>query len=184
MTKRAGEIEEKFPDIERIYEEIREKYQYQEKKYSIIIPKRIEDIILEGKILGHCLHGSDRYFERIHIRESYIVFLRFTEEPGKPYYTLEIEPDGTARQKRTVGDNQNADFEEAKNFIRRWQQEVQKRLTKEDKELAGISRSLRIEEFKELREEKKKVWHGKLAGKLLADVLEADLMEVEAAAAG
>ncbi len=184
VTKRAGEIEEKFPDIERIYEEIREKYQYQEKKYSIIIPKRIEDIILEGKILGHCLHGSDRYFERIHIRESYIVFLRFTEEPGKPYYTLEIEPDGTARQKRTVGDNQNADFEEAKNFIRRWQQEVQKRLTKEDKELAGISRSLRIEEFKELREEKKKVWHGKLAGKLLADVLEADLMEVEVAAAG
>ena len=184
MAKRAGEIEEKFPDIENIYEEIREKYQYKEKKYSIVIPERIEDIIREGEVLGHCLHSSDRYFERIHIRESYIVFLRFTREPEKPYYTLEIEPDGTARQKRTTGDNQNADFEEAKNFIRRWQQEVQKRLTKEDEELAGISRRLRIEEFKELREEKKKVWHGKLAGKLLVDVLEADLMEVEAAAAG
>lgn len=184
VAKRAGEIEEKFPDIEKIYEEIREKYQYEEKKYSIIVPEKIEDIILEGKILGHCLHSSDRYFERTHIRESYIVFLRFTEEPERPYYTLEIEPDGTARQKRTTGDNQNADFEEAKNFIRRWQQEIQKRLTKEDEELAGISRRLRVEEFKELREEKKKVWHGKLAGKLLVDVLEADLMEVEAAAAG
>lgn len=41
-----------------------------------------------------------------------------------------------------------------------------------------------MEEFRELREEKKKVWHGKLAGKLLADVLEADLMEVGQAASG
>lgn len=184
VARRAGEIAEKFPDIEKIYEEIREKYQYREKKYSIIVPERIEDIIREGKILGHCLHSSDRYFDRIQTRESYIVFLRYTEEPDRPYYTLEIEPGGTARQKRTVGDNQNADLEEAKDFIRRWQKEVKKRLTKEDEELAGISRRLRIEEFKELREEKKKVWHGKLAGKLLADVLEADLMEVEAAAAG
>lgn len=182
IAKRAGEIAGKFPDIDGIYAKIREKYQYEGKKYSIIVPERIEDIIREGQILGHCLHSSDRYFERIHIRESYIVFLRHTAEPDKPYYTLEIEPDGTARQKRTVGDNLNADFDEAKNFIRRWQQEVQKRLTEEDKKLAGISRRLRTEEFKELREEKKKVWHGKLAGELLVDVLEADLMEVEAAA--
>lgn len=184
VARRAGEIVEKFPDIEKIYKEIREKYEYREKKYSIIVPGRIEDIIREGKILGHCLHSSDRYFERIQTRESYIVFLRHTEEPDKPYYTLEIEPSGTTRQKRTVGDNQNADFEEAKDFIRRWQKEVKKRLTKEDEELADISRRLRNEEFKELRKEQKKVWHGKLAGKLLADVLEADLMEVEAAAAG
>lgn len=184
IAKRAGEIAGKFPDIDGICGEIREKYGYEEKKYSIVVPEKIEDIIREGQVLGHCLHSSDRYFERIHIRESYIVFLRRTEEPDKPYYTLEIEPDGTARQKRTAGDNLNADFDEAKNFIRRWQQEVQKCLTEEDEKLAGISRRLRAEEFEELREEKKKVWHGKLAGKLLADVLEADLMEVERAAAG
>lgn len=184
IAKRAGEIAGKFPDIDKICGEIKEKYGYRERKYSIVVPERIEDIIREGQILGHCLHSSDRYFERIHIRESYIVFLRRTEEPDKPYYTLEIEPDGTARQKRTAGDNLNADFDEAKSFIKRWQQEVQKRLTAEDEILAGISRRLRAEEFNELREEKKKVWHGKLAGKLLADVLEEDLMEVERAAAG
>lgn len=183
-AKRAGEIAGKFPDVDEICAGIREKYEYREEKYSIIVPERIEDIIREGKILGHCLHGSDRYFERIHDRESYIVFLRLTEEPDKPYYTLEIEPDGSARQKRTAGDNQNADFEEAKGFIRRWQQEIQKRLTEEDAELVAVSRRLRAEEFQELREEQKKVWHWKLAGRLLADVLEADLMEVERAAAG
>lgn len=182
MARRAGEIADKFPDIDEICEEIRKKYAYSEKKYLIVVPERIEDIIREGEILGHCLHSSDRYFERIQTRESYIVFLRKTEEPDKPYYTLEIEPDGTARQKRTAGDKQNADLEEAKSFIRRWQQEVQKRLTEEDRKLAEKSSLLRIEEFQELRKEKKKVWRGALAGKLLVDVLEADLMEAREAA--
>lgn len=184
IARRAGEIAEKFPGIDEIHAEIKAKYEYAEKKYSIVVPERIEDIILEGKILGHCLHSSDRYFDRIQRRESYIVFLRKTEEPDKPYYTLEIEPDGTARQKRTVGDSQNADFEEAKNFILRWQQAVQKRMSEEDARLAEISGKLRIEEFKELRKEKKKVWHGKLAGRLLADVLEEDLMEAQKMALG
>mgnify|MGYP000078684989 FL=1 len=35
-----------------------------------------------------------------------------------------------------------------------------------------------VEEFKELRKKNAKVWHGHLAGMPLADVLEADLMEV------
>lgn len=63
-----------------------------------------------------------------------------------------------------------------------WQQAIQKRLTEEDFKLTQISRKLRVEEFDELRKGKNKVWHGKLAGKLLVDVLEADLMEVEKAA--
>lgn len=184
IAKRAGEIAEKFPGIDEIHAEIKEKYEYTEKKYSIVVPERIEDIILEGKILGHCLHSSDRYFDRIQRRESYIVFLRKTKELDKPYYTLEIEPDGTARQKRTVGDSQNADFEEAKKFILRWQQAVQERMTEEDLRLAELSGKLRVEEFEELRKEKKKVWRGKLAGKLLADVLEEDLMEARKMAAG
>ncbi len=184
IAKRAGKIAEAFPDIERIYEEIREKYEYEGGKYCIVVPERIEDIIHEGRVLGHCLDRSDIYFERIQKRESYIVFLRKVEEPDKPYYTLEIEPGGAARQKRTYGDNQNKDFEEAKTFIRNWQQEVQKRLTKDDERMAEISRKLRVEEFRELRAEKKKIWHGKLAGRLLADVLEEDLMEVERIAAG
>lgn len=181
IARRAGEIAEKFPGIDEIHAEIKEKYAYTEKTYSIVVPERIEDIIIEGKTLGHCLHSSDRYFDRIQRRETYIVFLRKTEELDKPYYTLEIEPDGTARQKRTVGDNQNKDFEEAKAFIRRWQQKVQGRLSEEDRELAEISGKLREEEFEELRREKKTVWHGKLAGKLLVDVLEADLMEAQEA---
>ena len=94
----------------------------------------------------------------------------------KPFYTLEIEPNGTARQKRTVGDKQDDSFKEAVAFIRKWQREVKKRLNKQDRELAKTAEKRRNEEFKELREKQTKVWHGALAGKLLADVLEADLM--------
>ena len=89
----------------------------------------------------------------------------------------EVEPDGTIRQKRTVGDRQNKDLEDAVVFLRKWQEEIQKRLTLEDYRLAKESSRLRVEEFKKLREEKAKIWHGHLQGQLLADVLERDLME-------
>lgn len=89
---------------------------------------------------------------------------------------MEIEPDGTTRQKRTTGDRQDKDFQEAVSFIRKWQREVKKRLNRADKELAAQSAELREKEFEELRKNQTKVCHGALAGKLLVDVLEADLM--------
>lgn len=177
IVERAEEILESYPDIDSICQSVKEKYDYKDKSYMIIVPERVEDIIAEGIALGHCLDRTDIYFDRIHRRESYIVFLRRSEAPDCPYYTLEIEPDGTARQKRTTGDKQNADFDKAKRFIMKWQRAIRKRLTREDFTLAGESARLREEEFKELREKNAKIWHGHLAGKLLADVLEADLME-------
>ena len=120
---------------------------------------------------------SDIYSERIHNRESSIVFLRKTEEVDTPYYTLEIEPGGTARQKRTTGDKQNKDFQETIKFIEKWQKEIQKNLSDNDKKLADESAKLRVQEFIELRKNQSKIWHGPLAGQLLVDVLEAELME-------
>ena len=177
IVERAEEILKDYPDIDAICRSIQEKYEYGDKQYTIIVPKTVEDILVEGAVLGHCLDRTDIYFGRIQRRESYIVFLRKTEALDSHYYTLEIEPDGTARQKRTTGDKQNADFNKAKRFIMKWQREIQKRLTEEDFILAKESVRLRKKEFKELRETKAKIWHGHLAGKLLVDVLEADLME-------
>lgn len=177
MMRRAAELLQAYPDIEKIYHSIKGKYEYSDKKYQIIVPEKIEDILKEGYALGHCLDRSDIYFDRIQRRESFIVFLRRAEKPDQPYYTLEIEPDGTARQKRTVGDKQNVDFDEAKGFILKWQRMIQKRLSRADRDLAKESAKMRADEFKKLRETGTKIWHGHLAGKLLVDVLEADLME-------
>lgn len=129
-----------------------------------------------SKSVYYCLDKSDIYFDRIQRKESFIVFLRKVEDIEKPYYTLEIEPDGTTRQKRTTGDRQDKNFQEAVSFIRKWQREIKKRLNREDKKFAAQSAELRKKEFEELRKNQTKVWHGALAGKLLVDVLEADLM--------
>lgn len=176
VAKRAGEIIQKFPDVDEILQSIKDKYEYMDDQYAVVVPKKIEGIIYEGRKLGHCLDKSDIYFDRIQRRESFIVFLRKAEDIEKPYYTLEIEPDGTTRQKRTTGDRQDKDFQEVVSFIRKWQREVKKRLNRADKELAAQSAELREKEFEELRKNQTKVWHGALAGKLLVDVFEADLM--------
>lgn len=175
----AEEVAEKYPDVNEICKSLKEKYEFQDERYMIIAPSGIEDIINEGRALRHCTSWCDIYYGRIQSRESFLMFLRKADKPDQPFYTLEIEPDGTARQKRTTGDKQDQDFEEAVSFLKTWQQVIQKRLTKEDYELAEMSAGLRKKELKKLREDKAKIWHGHLAGQLLADVLEADLLEVE-----
>ena len=139
---------------------------------------RIEQIIEEGQALKHCLDRSDRYFERIANQESYIVFLRRTKAMEQPYYTLEIEPDGTVRQKRTLFDRQHEDIEQATDFRRRWLKVIAERLTGRDLKLAAESRILREKEFIQLKKDRVIIHTGHLAGRLLADVLMADLMEI------
>ena len=57
--------------------------------------------------------------------------MRKADQPEKAFYTLEFEPDGTVRQKRTSGDRQNVDFNQAVSFIKKWQKAIQPRLTEE-----------------------------------------------------
>lgn len=175
---KADGIRKRFPQVEPVMAGIYRKYMYTDGIFSIVVPQKIEDIIREGRILGHCIDTTDRYFDRIEQNISYLVFLRKAKDPDKPWYTLEIEPGGTVRQQRTTGNNQNKkDAEAYMPFIRKWQKEVRKRITAADRNLAERSKQVRIQEYQELREKKETVWHGVLAGKLLADVLEADLIE-------
>lgn len=178
LTICAGEILKDYPRIEEVYQSIQEIYAFSDEDYTVIVPSRIEEIILEGEKLHHCLRGSERYWGRIESRESYVLFLRRTSELEKSYYTLEVEPAGTVRQKRTMFDRQEADIEDATKFLKKWQKEISKRLTDEERELAKVSRVLRIEEFAELREKQVIIHTGHLCGHLLVDVLMADLMEV------
>lgn len=173
----ARKIDRKWKKLKKVYSKL-EKYEYTGKKYQIIAPKSTGDIVREGMILKHCVHSCDYYFERMITDESYILFLRKTNDSKQPYYTLEVEPSGNIRQKRTTGDRQNKDFEDAKKFLEKWQREVQKKITKKEKELGKKSNALRIQELAELRKKGNRIWHGVLQGQLLADVLEADFMPV------
>ena len=177
LAIRAGQILQKYPHIEDILQRIKPKYEFADETYTVLVPERIEEIMIEGRLLGHCVANIDRYWDRIERRESYVLFLRHTADVDRPYYTLEVEPNGTIRQKRTQGDNQKADIEDASAFLRKWQKTVAKRLDQEDLELAKVSKVLRIQEFEELRESQVTVRTGKLAGVPLLEVLQQDLME-------
>ena len=173
----AEEMEEKFPHVNAICQEIKAKYEYADADYMVVVPDGILDIITEGRALHHCVGSSDRYWDRIERRESFVMFLRKTDDPFHAYYTLEVEPDGTVRQKRTEYDRQKKDIEQATEFLQKWQRVITARLTESDKALAAESRILREKEFIQLKKDRVIIHTGHLAGRLLADVLMADLME-------
>ena len=127
---RRRELEEKYVGFQEQLIALKEKYEFSAGEYQIVAPKSIDDILYEGDTLHHCVNKTDNYFDRIASKESYILFLRKKENPEVPFYTLEVEPDGTIRQKRAEFDRQNKDIDEVTSFLRLWQKEIQKRLTK------------------------------------------------------
>lgn len=175
MEKEAKKLEKKWPKVNKNLDKLK-KFEYTDEKFAIVAPENILDIVKEGRILQHCVHTCDFYFDRIQKDETYLFFLRRAEHKDVPWYTLEVEAGGNIRQKRTTGDNQNEDFEEAVPFLKKWQKEFIKRLTKAERELGEKADQARVREYQKLREDGNKIWHGKLAGKLLADVLEEDFM--------
>ena len=175
---RRRELEEKYVGFQEQLIALKEKYEFSAGEYQIVAPKSIDDILNEGDTLHHCVNNTDNYFDRIASKESYILFLRKKENPEVPFYTLEVEPDGTIRQKRAEFDRQNKDIDEVTSFLRLWQKEIQKRLTKKDYMSAEKSRKLRQRKYQEVRDQHIVVHGGEFAGKLLADLLEKDLMGI------
>lgn len=178
IRREAEQLEKQF-HIENIYKKIRKIYEYDGAEYIIRVPEGAKDILQESKFLDHCIQRGTRYFERISVRESYIFFLRKKSDPNTPWYTLEVEPGGTVRQKRSYNNDQYADLEDAKPFIEEWQQVVQGRMTASEISFAKQSKEIRAQEFAELKENGNIVRTGANAGKLLVDELMHDLMEVE-----
>lgn len=173
----AGEkMEAKF-HVSEILKRIKSTYEYQSGAYAIVVPQTATDIMMDSEFLNHCVRRGERYFERISSRESYILFLRHADKSEIPWYTLEVEPGGTVRQKRSYNNEQYADLEKAKPFIAEWQQAVQSRMSAGEIKLADRARELRAQEFDELKKNGNLIRTGRLAGKLLVDELMADLME-------
>lgn len=56
----------------------------------IVPPKRHNDIKKEGETLKHCVAT---YAKRVATGETIILFVRKADEPDKPYFTLNIDPE-------------------------------------------------------------------------------------------
>ena len=146
----ARRMREKFPGAEEVLKEIKDKYEYRNEEYLIRVPESLFEIVTEGQALHHCAGASDRYFDRIMQRETYICFLRRAAFPEAPYYTVEVEPGGTIRQHRGYMDEEPG-IEEIKPFLREWQREIKKRMDRQDRELARASEAKRLENLEELK---------------------------------
>ena len=145
LRKRERDMEaaataRKYRKIAGICRLIKPKYEYTGEVYSIVVPSGVRDIMREGDALSHCVGKSDRYWERIEQQEAYILFLRKTAEIDKPYYTLEVEPNGTIRQKRTYFDRQNDDLKDAEQFLKEWQKVVSERIWRSTSSLSSSGR--------------------------------------------
>ena len=173
----AEEMLQTFPNINEVCRSIQDLYSYTGRSYMVVVPTDIMDVIREGKALHHCVGKQERYYDRISRRESYVLFLRRRKDPDKPYYTLEIEPDGTVRQKRTMFDRQEKDIDKAKKFLREWQGVVASRLTGVERKLAIRSKALRNQEFEELKQQNKFVYIKNEGSRSLLQLLLDDLME-------
>lgn len=170
-------IESEYPNVKPTCEKIKKLYEWSDGEYEVIVPGGAFDIIQEGKRLSLCFDRTDRYFDRIAEEESYIVFLRRVANRNSPWYTMEIEPGGCIRQLRTYGDDEGGDRDEAKEFLKKWRKEISRRIGTAEREAAAVSREKRLAEFEELRRNGNIIRSGRLAGKLLVDVLEADFKE-------
>ena len=121
----------------------------------------------EGYALHHCGGSSDRYFNRICNRETYIGFCRKVGEENIPFYTIEFEPDGTIRQNRSYYDEE-PDIDTIRGFLKEWQREIKKRLNRKDLEYAKKSAVLREQNIQELKERNSNFVLQKLAEDFMA----------------
>ena len=148
--RQAEQMRQKYPGYEEILAEVKEKFEFADETYVIRVPKNFAEITAEGMALHHCVGNTERYFDRIVSRETYICFLRQKASPEEPFYTIEVEPGGTIRQHRGAYDEEPG-IEEIKPFLREWQKHIKKGMSKKDHDYARESMVLRQKNIEELK---------------------------------
>lgn len=88
--KRLNEVKTRFPNIRKQYRKLRRRYFYEDKKLLIRPARSAEEIVMEGRLLHHCV-GGDGYLRKHNEGETYILMIREQKNPGIPYITVEIE---------------------------------------------------------------------------------------------
>ena len=90
--ERLREAKVKYSNIRHNYRKLRKKYLYEDANYIIRPARSAEEIVMEGRILHHCV-GGDNYLRKHSDGTSYILMLRKKSEQETPYITVEIDGD-------------------------------------------------------------------------------------------
>ena len=92
VKKRLEETEERYENIKKRCRSLRKEYCYEDATYLIRPARSAEEIVMEGRLLHHCV-GGNGYLSRHNEGKSYILMMRFRKEPETPYITVEINPE-------------------------------------------------------------------------------------------
>lgn len=115
VKKRLEETEERYENIKKRYRSLRKEYCYEDATYLIRPARSAEEIVMEGRILHHCV-GGDNYLSKHNEGKSYILMMRYQKEPETPYITIEINPE----QKRIMQWYGERDTKPDKEKIQSW----------------------------------------------------------------
>lgn len=115
VKKRLEETEERYENIKKRYRSLRKEYCYEDATYLIRPARSAEEIVMEGRILHHCV-GGDNYLSKHNEGKSYILMMRYQKEPETPYITIEINPE----QKRIAQWYGERDTKPDKEKIQSW----------------------------------------------------------------
>lgn len=58
--------------------------------FAFLLPEKLDDLIIEGKSLHHCV-GSSGYIRRHKSGQTTIIFVRQAEDPDTPFFTMEYQ---------------------------------------------------------------------------------------------
>lgn len=113
--KHLREVAERYPNIRHDYKRLRKKYFYEDDTYIIRPARSAEEIVMEGRMLHHCVGGAG-YLNKHNTGQTYILMLRFKDTPDIPYITVEIDAE-IARIIQWYGDK---DSKPDRKNIQRW----------------------------------------------------------------
>lgn len=100
------------------YEKLYSAYHYEKDGYLITPPRNYIDFAIEGNRLLHCVCANQYYIKHVE-GTNLIFFVRKTEEPEKPLYTIEYIP-RTGRIQQFYGYDHCHPDSEARAFVQDW----------------------------------------------------------------
>lgn len=92
-----------------------QKLEYSNQNLAIVVPDKLEEIIMEGKKLNHCV-GS--YIDRVVKKETIILFIRKLEDIETPFYTVEFK---NTKVIQCRGLNNRNATEEVNDLLKEWE---------------------------------------------------------------
>lgn len=113
------------------------RYFWENEKYMIVPAAKCEELMIEGRLLHHCVGRNDNYMQKMADGTSWILFLRRKEEPEKPYYTIEVDMMSDEIIQFYSEFDRQPDKKKIQKLLETFQRNVQKKRSKEKMRVAG-----------------------------------------------